>query len=191
VGCLFFDLAPPPLSRFNCPLRRIPAYVAQRRMPSGMRGFKKSVEEGGIRGFLGVKGPGVQAGVVDSTLLDVTDVLPTLAQLAGLPSMPRATPWDGLGFSNLLLAGNGRPPAAQRGTTRATSAQLGRFLFSLGPQCWSPDSVPVLSADRTVLKPQPLLSYDTGGVDGRGFARCMAVRWRNYKWIGETGKVYR
>jgi arylsulfatase/uncharacterized sulfatase len=54
-------------------------------MPSGMQGFKREVTEGGIRNWLAVKGPGVQAGVIDSTLLDITDVVPTVTDLAGVP----------------------------------------------------------------------------------------------------------
>lgn len=52
-------------------------------MPSLMQGEKHEVLEGGIRNYLAVQGPGVQAGVVDSTLTDVTDILPTVADLAG------------------------------------------------------------------------------------------------------------
>jgi hypothetical protein len=44
----------------------------QRRMPSGLTGTKSEVFEGGVRNFLAVQGPGVQAGVTDSTLLDIT-----------------------------------------------------------------------------------------------------------------------
>ncbi|KAF8072774.1 MAP1D [Scenedesmus sp. PABB004] len=161
-----------------------------RRMPSGMQGYKKSVEEGGVRNFLAVRGPGVQAGVIDSTLLSITDVLPTVAGLAGAGGVAHL-PWDGLSFQNLLLVGAGRPAASLRGTRRASAAQLGRYVMEMGPQCWSPDSVPALGPDRTVLKPQPLLDYDTGGVDGQGFARCFGVRYKDFKWLGATGKVYR
>lgn len=56
----------------------------QIRMPSGMQGYKRAVEEGGIRNYLAVKGPGLQAGVVDSTLVDITDVVPTIADIAGV-----------------------------------------------------------------------------------------------------------
>lgn len=60
------------------------------RMPSGMMGFKHSNYEGGTRGFLGVAGPGVPAGVIDSTLLHAVDVVPTITQLAGLGSNAEA-----------------------------------------------------------------------------------------------------
>jgi arylsulfatase/uncharacterized sulfatase len=65
-----------------------------------MQGFKKSVEEGGVRNYLAVKGPGVPSGVVDSTLLHITDILPTVADLAGVSG--RHMPWDGVSFTNVL-----------------------------------------------------------------------------------------
>jgi hypothetical protein len=48
----------------------------QMRMPSGMLDSKRSVREGGIRNYLAVQGPGVAAGVTDSTLLSIIDILP-------------------------------------------------------------------------------------------------------------------
>lgn len=62
--------------------------MLQKRMPSGMQGYKRDVEEGGVRNYLAVKGPGVQAGVIDSTLTDIADILPTLAALAGELKLP-------------------------------------------------------------------------------------------------------
>lgn len=57
---------------------------------------------------------------------------------------------------------------------------------------------------RQVLKPQPLLRWETGAVvrkavqpgqrlpsPGPGLSRCVAVRHKDLKWIGSTGKVYR
>jgi hypothetical protein len=44
-------------------------------MPSRLTGTKSEVFEGGVRNFLAVQGPGVQAGVTDSTLLDITGML--------------------------------------------------------------------------------------------------------------------
>lgn len=66
-----------------------------------------------------------------------------------------------------------------------------------------------LCLHREVLKTQPLLDFDYGGqpqkiyqgqlrqwLDGPslyspGFRACVAVRWRDYKWIGLKNKVYR
>lgn len=58
---------------------------------------------------------------------------------------------------------------------------------------------------REVLRPQPLFDYDKGGVPNSvywkllpglkssnpGFEMCIAVRHKDYKWLGATGKVYR
>jgi hypothetical protein len=62
-----------------------------------------------------------------------------------------------------------------------------------------------LTCCREVLRPQPLLDYDSGGVANSvywkllpglrhtnpGFETCIAVRHRDYKWLGATGKVHR
>lgn len=153
-----------------------------------MQGWKKSVEEGGIRNFLAVHGPGVPAGVVDSTLTSITDVLPTMCSLAGLS--PPHLPWDGLDIANLLRDGAAATPG-NRGTSKSNAEQASRYVVSMSPDCWGPDVVPALGPDRRVAKPQPLLDFDRGGADGQGFARCMAVRYMDYKWLGATGKVYR
>lgn len=82
-----------------------------------MQGNKDFVLEGGIRNFLTVRGPGVPAGFVDSTLLEVTDIMPTIVELAGqsqqqqtvqvqtqsLASSTSIPDWDGLSFKNLVL----------------------------------------------------------------------------------------
>lgn len=167
-----------------------PAAVLQRRMPSGMMGYKKDVLEGGVRNYLAVRGPGIQAGVTDSTLVSITDVLPTMASLAGLETAAHPR-WDGTSFEGLLLTGSSKPASPLRGQSLANTMQQDRFVFSFGPQCWSPDSVPELGPDRQTLKPQPLLDYDKGGVDGKGFQRCIGMRWKNYKWVGDTDKVYK
>jgi arylsulfatase A-like enzyme len=54
------------------------------RMPSGMQGSKHDVLEGGIRNILAVRGPGVPEGSTTNALLGLVDVLPTLAELAGV-----------------------------------------------------------------------------------------------------------
>lgn len=56
-----------------------------------------------------------------------------------------------------------------------------------------------------MLRPQPLFDYDTGGkphstykiftpglnATHPGFQACLAVRYKQWKWVGLTGKVYR
>jgi hypothetical protein len=241
--------------------------LLQIRMPSNMQGYKHFVYEGGVRNFLAVRGPGVQAGAIDSTLLDVTDLLPTLADLAGAtpPSDPVAA-WDGMSFKNLLTPDAATVAALplRRGTALASPAQLERAVVSLASACWDADAVPELDPvtcvrcwlvlnpiacqglggcpqqaqasttssspgpqswalvillitiahphlsptphhRRQALHPQPLFDYDSGGkahsvysmfapginITNPGFQACLAVRYKQWKWIGLTGKVYR
>jgi hypothetical protein len=154
--------------------------LLQRRMPSGMQGFKKDVLEGGIRNYLAVKGPGVVSGVTDYALTSITDILPTIADLAGVHS-PHL-PWDGISFANVLKAGP---------STQLTTQQGERVVVEMSPHCWSPDTVPELGPDRKLDKEQVLLDYDKGGVEGKGFQKCLGLRYKDYKWVGETGRVYR
>jgi hypothetical protein len=101
----------------------------------------------------------VQAGVIDSTLLDVTDILPTIAGFAGAP--PNAAnhlPWDGVSFKNLLVpsataaaAVAAKGAATRRKSLLATKQQQDRVLVMLGPQCWSADAVPDLQSNRCIM----------------------------------------
>ncbi|KAF6254409.1 alkaline-phosphatase-like protein [Scenedesmus sp. NREL 46B-D3] len=184
------------------------------RIPSKMQGAKSLANEAGIRNFLAVSGPGVPGGIIDSSLLDLTDILPTMADLAGVPEGTAGhKPWEGMSFKNLLNAGNSSTAVAaagvqlsgRRGTAMANAEQSNRFVFALSAHCWDADAVPALGPDREVLRPQPLLNYDNGGVANSvywkllpglrqtnpGFEACIAVRHREYKWLGATGKVYR
>lgn len=124
-------------------------WLRPQRMPSRMQGYKRDVEEGGVRNYLTISGPGVQAGVIDSTLTDITDILPTIAALAGISenALPHK-PWDGISLQNLVLAGDEAPSSGRRGTSKATQQQLERFVFSMGPMCWDANSVPKLAGDR-------------------------------------------
>jgi hypothetical protein len=60
-------------------------------------------------------------------------------------------PFSGKSFKNLLMASGRRARRARRGTALASQAQQDRFLFSLSPICWDPDTVPELDADRYVV----------------------------------------
>jgi hypothetical protein len=98
----------------------------------------------------------VQAGVIDSTLLDVTDILPTMADFANAPhSAANHLPWDGVSFKNLLVPSGAaaavavaKGVATRRGSLMATKQQQDRVLVMLGPQCWSADAVPELKPNR-------------------------------------------
>jgi arylsulfatase A-like enzyme len=122
-----------------------------------MQGSKSLANEAGIRNFLAVSGPGVPGGVIDSSLLTLTDILPTMADLAEIPEgTANHKPWDGLSFKNLLRSGTGSSPVAaaalqqtgRRGTAMADAKQFNRFVFALSPHCWDADAVPELGPDR-------------------------------------------
>jgi arylsulfatase A-like enzyme len=146
-----------------------------------MQGSKAVVLEGGIRNFLAVQGPGVEAGVADSTLLDVSDILPTLADLearsgnssssssssSGMEEEWSST-WDGISFANLLTppsqskttslqtaaaaaAAGAGKPTHVRGAILATQQQQERFIFSFSHQCWAEGALPLLGPDRWAL----------------------------------------
>lgn len=128
--------------------------MPQKRIPSKMQGAKSLANEAGIRNFLAVSGPGVQGGVVDSTLLHLIDVLPTMADLADIPADAGShKPWEGISFKNLLVP-TGSPKTAlattvsRRGLSLANTKQTSRFVFALSPHCWDSDAVPMLGPDR-------------------------------------------
>ncbi len=74
-----------------------------------MAGRKASLKEGGCREPLIVSGPGfVKSGVVASDLADLTDVYPTLAELAGA-ALPPEPILDGVSFAPQLRGEPGRP----------------------------------------------------------------------------------
>ncbi|KAF6252823.1 alkaline-phosphatase-like protein [Scenedesmus sp. NREL 46B-D3] len=134
------------------------------RMPSGMAGAKHSVLEGGIRNYLTVQGPGVKPGASDSTMLAISDLFPTLVDIAGVgATVPRGLPLDGISFKSVLLpnsirntgiGGSDSRPAAGGAAAGAGSAVqqqtslVWRYFFMLAPDCWGPNAVPELGPDR-------------------------------------------
>ncbi len=72
-----------------------------------LRGQKGQIYEGGIRIPTLIRWPGLPAGVTTNRLLDVTDLLPTFCELAGVPA-PLGV--DGVSIAPLLLkTGEPRP----------------------------------------------------------------------------------
>ena len=72
------------------------------RWNGGMRGRKGSTDEGGVRSPLLVRWPGrVKAGVKVGAIAGAIDLLPTLADLAGLPVVS-TKPLDGISIAPLL-----------------------------------------------------------------------------------------
>jgi hypothetical protein len=147
-------------------------------MPSRMAGQKRRVEEGGTRNFLAVKGPGIPRGLVQPHLAHVTDIFPTMQELAGV-STRTAGPLDGMSIANLAFGG---APTAQ---------QRDRVVVEMDVGCSADDFVPVLDPKtRRTQKPQPMLDFEKGGDDGLGFKRCLGVRWRDYKWLGRSDQLF-
>lgn len=163
------------------------------RMPSGMAGSKGDVTEGGTRTLFAAMGPGIAPGAVRSTPTRVDDILPTVAELAGIEPVT-ALPLTGKSFVSMLKAGADEGPEAG-----ATDELRDRVIFSLQPDCVDGDFLPELDSKRRTKKPQPLLEWDKGR-NNTGWQRCMGARWRQYKWLGagadgesgnELGELYR
>jgi arylsulfatase A-like enzyme len=73
------------------------------RWNGGMKGRKGSTDEGGVRSPLFVKWPAkIQAGKQVRSISSVTDLLPTLADMAGIKYTP-AKPLDGLSMKSAIL----------------------------------------------------------------------------------------
>ncbi|MFE5207107.1 sulfatase-like hydrolase/transferase [Streptomyces sp. NPDC056600] len=98
-----------------------------------LKGYKRNLYEGGVRVPLLARWPGtVAAGATEDRITPSTDVLPTLAELAGAPA-PRDI--DGLSLAPLLV-GEGAAPAHDHlywyrndpgSTARAKAADKGRI----------------------------------------------------------------
>ncbi|WIA14790.1 hypothetical protein OEZ85_003274 [Tetradesmus obliquus] len=183
-------------------------YHRLRRMPSGMLGDKSDIceyitrvlhrkcestgagGEGAVRTPLVVAGPGVPAGAVSDTLLNLADILPTVAQLAGAAAVnSQHQAWSGRSFANLLVPG-GVEDAVQQDRvlfTLAVSAER-----KLCAQVWDvmTQLLPDLGPDRLALKPQPMLAYvnETGAPLMKA---CIVARYKEYKWFGHNNQVYR
>jgi arylsulfatase A-like enzyme len=80
--------------------------------------IRSSGTEGSLRNHLTVWGPGVPSGAVSNVLLSLSDILPTMAELANATNTQHM-PWSGMSFANLLVP-DGTP----------TVKQQNRFLFT-------------------------------------------------------------
>jgi arylsulfatase A-like enzyme len=81
-----------------------------RRWNGGMKGIKGSTDEGGVRSPLLVRWPGtIPAGTRVRPIMGAIDLLPTLADLCGIP-LPSEKPLDGISLKPWLLGGTPAPP---------------------------------------------------------------------------------
>ena len=75
------------------------------RWNGGMKGRKGSTDEGGVRSPLFIKWPaGIKAGKKIERLTSVTDLLPTLSEMCGIPHETKH-PLDGISLKETLLEG--------------------------------------------------------------------------------------
>ncbi|MEM7144633.1 MAG: arylsulfatase [Verrucomicrobiota bacterium] len=98
------------------------------RWNGGMKGRKGSIDEGGIRVPLLVRWPGhIKPGTDVKHIAGAIDLLPTLADLAGIP-MISEKPLDGLSLKPLLLEENpewqSRPILSYRGGKKGAGPQF-------------------------------------------------------------------
>lgn len=97
------------------------------RWNGGMKGRKGSTDEGGVRSPLLIRWPGhIRAGTRVTQIAAAIDLLPTLAELAGVPLTPSADkPLDGRSLAPLLLAG-----ASAESKAKAAADWPDRMIFS-------------------------------------------------------------
>lgn len=126
------------------------------RWNGGMRGRKGSTDEGGVRSPLFVRWPGhIEAGRTVSPIAGVIDLLPTLADLAGVAIQP-LHPLDGRSLAPLLRGGD------QAGEDRTlfshwrdrTSARTQRFRLDHQGRLYDMISDPGQSRDVSAQHPQ-------------------------------------
>ena len=78
---------------------------ARKRWNAGMLGRKGSTHEGGIRSPLIMKWPGhIKAGIAIDRLMSVTDLLPTLSEMCGIPCETNH-PLDGISLAGTITSG--------------------------------------------------------------------------------------
>jgi arylsulfatase A-like enzyme len=112
-----------------------------------------------------VQGPGVKPGAIDNTMIAISDIFPTMVDIAGITATVLQGPLlDGLSFKSVLFpsSSNTKPMANNRtggadidayakaagGSDAAQQhSLLWRYFFMLG-RCWGPDAVPDLGPDR-------------------------------------------
>lgn len=99
-----------------------------------MKGHKGNIWENGVRSPLFVKWQGVTQPVESYALLDVTDVFPTLVELAGAQPLAGMKPLDGTSFKELLVHGSVE-------THEKISYNMAHRGWPPGDQPWSPVGV--------------------------------------------------
>lgn len=125
------------------------------RWNGGMKGRKGSVDEGGVRAPFFIRWPGrIPGGAKISKIAGAIDLLPTLADLAGIPVVS-AKPLDGVSLKPLLLGGAKDRPDRMIFSHWAgkVSVRTQRHRFVVPGQLF--DMVADPGQDRNVAKEQP------------------------------------
>eukprot|EP01026_Neomeris_dumetosa_P046204 TRINITY_DN39309_c0_g1_i8.p1 TRINITY_DN39309_c0_g1~~TRINITY_DN39309_c0_g1_i8.p1 ORF type:complete len:442 (-),score=27.31 TRINITY_DN39309_c0_g1_i8:18-1343(-) len=146
-------------------------YTRKQRVPSEMLQEKGYLEENGIRSFLFVRQPGsFQSGKIVTENVDITDILPTVLELAGKQHSGKKL--DGVSFADLLTSNNSWPHSD-------------RIIFfqQVLKNTLGTDQILSLDKNRRVIKDQQLLQFKWGGTYGKGFDAFSGVRFSNYKYI--------
>eukprot|EP01023_Acetabularia_acetabulum_P040994 TRINITY_DN3982_c0_g1_i1.p1 TRINITY_DN3982_c0_g1~~TRINITY_DN3982_c0_g1_i1.p1 ORF type:complete len:624 (-),score=82.32 TRINITY_DN3982_c0_g1_i1:798-2669(-) len=142
------------------------------RVPSDMMQEKGFLEENGVRSFLFVRQPGViPSDKLVKQNVDVTDILPTVLDLAGKEWQKQAN-FDGVSFKQLLQGDDSQWSYGNRSI----------YFQEVLKNSIGPNEVLSLGDDRRVRKNQQLLQFKQGGRWGNGFNKYSAVRWSNYKY---------
>jgi len=98
------------------------------RYVNGMKGHKGNIWENGVRSPLFAKWQGVTQPVVNYELVDVTDILPTIMELAGTGPSDEMKPLDGESFAELIRCGCSEP--------------RGKISFNMANRGWPPTDQP-------------------------------------------------
>lgn len=126
------------------------------RWNGGMKGRKGSTDEGGVRSPLLIRWPGqIPSGTRIGRISGAIDLLPTLTQLAGVTTVPRA-PWDGQSLAPLLLGGkdDDRDRTLFQHWSGAVSARTQRYRLDTAGHLFDMTEDPGQSHDLAAERPE-------------------------------------
>jgi len=130
------------------------------RWNGGMKGRKGSTDEGGVRSPLLVRWPGrIKAGKTVPQISAAIDLLPTLADLAGIP-VASTKPLDGVSLKTLLLKENGAWPERKIFSHWKGRVSLRTQQFRLDHQGKLYDMLKDPGQDRDVSKAHPAIAAE-------------------------------
>lgn len=102
------------------------------RYVNDLKGHKGNIWENGVRSPLFVRWQGVTLPVINYELVDVTDILPTIMELAGIKPSGQMKPLDGESFAEAIRCGCSEP--------------RGKVSYNMANRGWPPSDQPWTSA---------------------------------------------